>query len=151
MVLADTLALASAAHPRLIIDYATLTGACMSALGTGYSGAFTNRHALHPAVIQAGIDSGERVWPFPTDTDYDKALDSCVADIKQCTLGGRADHILAARFLKRFVAEGVDWLHVDLSAVNHKGGLAHVPTDVTGFGVRFTLNLLLEQAILENL
>lgn len=149
MVLADTLALATAAHPRLLIDYATLTGACVSALGTAYSGAFSNRRALHAPVIQAGADSGERVWPFPTDNDYDKALDSHVADIRQCTLGGRADHILAARFLNRFIAEGVNWLHIDLSAVNHKGGLGHVPTEVTGFGVRFTLNLLLDQAVLE--
>lgn len=147
MVLADTLVLASRGKPDLIIDYATLTGACVYALGTRYSGAFTNRPALHPAIIKAGQDSGERVWPFPVDADFAEELDSRVADIRQCTLEGPADHILGAAFLGRFVADR-PWLHIDLSAGNHKGGLAHIPTDITGFGVRFTLNLLLDQAVL---
>lgn len=148
MVLADTLAIASQAQPDLIIDYATLTGTCMQALGTAYSGAFTNRDAWLGDVTAAGRDSGERVWPFPTDADYDKTLDSDIADIKQCALDGTADHILAARFLGRFVGKGIAWLHVDLSASSHKGGLAHVPTDTTGFGVRYTLNLLLDKPAL---
>ena len=150
MVLADTLALASRAKPHLIIDYATLTGACVYALGTRYSGAFTNREALIAEVIAAGRESGERVWPFPLDEDYEEALQSTIADIKQCTLEGEADHILGARFLKRFVADR-PWLHIDLSAGNNKGGLAHIPSDVTGFGVRFTLNLLLDRKIMDGL
>ena len=89
------------------------------------------------------------MWPFPLDEDFDEALKSDVADTLQCTLEGEADHILAARFLKRFVDDGIDWIHVDLAASNHKGGLAHVPTDTTGFGVRLTLNLLHQQAILD--
>lgn len=147
MVLADTLALASRAKPGLIIDYATLTGTCVYALSTRYSGAFTNRPSLHPDLIAAGTESGERVWPFPIDTDFDQELESRVADIRQCSLEGPADHILAARFLTRFV-EDCPWLHIDLSAGNHKGGLAHIPTDISGFGVRFTLNLLLDREIL---
>ncbi len=150
MLLADTLALAARDKPRLIVDYATLTGACVYALGTRYSGVFTNRLALLDDVVIAGRDSGERVWPFPMDEDYDDELDSKVADIKQCTLGGEADHILAARFLKRFVAD-TPWLHVDLSAGNNKGGLAHIPSDITGFGVRFTLELLLSRQVLRKL
>ncbi len=148
MILADTLAMASAEHPSLIIDYATLTGACVYALGTRYSGAFTNRPALIPDIIEAGRQSGERVWPFPTDADYDKELESDIADIKQCTLTGEADHILAARFLSRFVKDDTPWLHIDLAASNSKGGLAHIPTDITGFGVRFTLDLLLDKGVL---
>ncbi|MHB8745325.1 MAG: leucyl aminopeptidase family protein, partial [Gammaproteobacteria bacterium] len=105
----------------------------------------SNRTEMVALIIAAGKDSGERVWPFPVDADYDKALESGIADIKQCTLDGEADHILAMRFLNRFVPETIPWIHVDLSAGNHKGGLAHIPTDVTGFGVRFTLNLLLDQ------
>jgi len=150
MVLADTLALASNGGPKLIIDYATLTGACVYALSTRYSGAFTNRDHLIPALIAAGRDSGERVWPFPIDKDFDKALESTIADVKQCTLEGEADHILAARFLSRFTAD-TPWLHIDLAAGNHKGGLAHIPTDITGFGVRFTLNLILDKQILTTL
>ena len=150
MVLADTLALASKEKPGLIIDYATLTGTCVYALSTRYSGAFTNRDALIPVLIASGQDSGERVWPFPVDKDFDKALESTIADIKQCTLDGDADHILAARFLSRFTGN-TPWLHIDLAAGNHKGGLAHIPTDITGFGVRFTLNLLLDKQVLTTL
>ncbi len=150
MVLADTLALASKNKPDLIIDYATLTGSCVQALGSTYSGAFTNRDSLLPDIIEAGRDSGERVWPFPIDKDFDASLDSAVADIKQCTLDGEADHILAARFLQKFVGAS-PWLHIDLSAGKHKGGLAHIPTDITGFGVRFTVDLLLNKKITEEL
>jgi leucyl aminopeptidase len=148
MILADTLHLASREKPRLLVDYATLTGACVGALSTRMSGALTNRASLLPTLIRAGETSGERVWPFPLPEDFNEALKSTVADVKQCTLDSEADHILAAAFLKKFLANDPDWVHVDLSAGNHKGGLAHIPTDITGFGVRFTLNLLLDQGVL---
>lgn len=147
MVLADTLAMASATTPRVMIDYATLTGACVTALTDRYSGAFTNRPLLHAPIIEAGRASGERVWPFPIDADFDEELRSTVADIRQCRINGEGDHILAARFLSRFVKK-VPWLHFDLASGRHKGGLAHIPTDVTGFGVRMTLNLLQDQNLL---
>ena len=147
MVLADTLALASRSRPRLMLDFATLTGACVQALSTRYSGALCNRAHLHRAIETAGRESGERVWPFPMDDDYDQALESDIADIRQCTLDSEADHILAARFLNRFVAPDTAWIHLDLSASRHKGGLAHVPTDNTGFGVGFALRLLEQDEI----
>jgi leucyl aminopeptidase len=147
MVLADTLTLATRTKPTLVIDYATLTGACVAALGTRMSGAFTNRDWL-PILVKSGIESGERVWPFPLPEDYETLLKSEIADIKQCVLENEADHILAALFLKKFLAHDPAWIHIDLAAGNHKGGLAHVPSDVTGFGVRFTLNLLLDQKLL---
>jgi leucyl aminopeptidase len=147
MILADALALAVKQKPGLLIDYATLTGACVYSLGTSYCGVFTNRDAYHPKLIEAGRRSGERVWPFPMDADYDKHLESDIADVKQCILEGNADHILAARFLQRFVKD-TPWIHVDLAASRNKGGLAHVPTDTTGFGVRYTLNLLLDQKLI---
>ena len=145
MVLADTLALASRTKPKLVVDYATLTGACIGALSTRMSGVLTNRAELIPVLIKAGEESGERVWPFPLPDDYQEALKSDVADIKQCTLENDADHILAAAFLKQFLAGNPDWVHIDLAAGNHKGGLAHVPSDITGFGVRFTLDFLLNR------
>ncbi|UCH54083.1 MAG: leucyl aminopeptidase family protein [Pseudomonadota bacterium] len=148
MVLADTLYLASKQKPIVIVDYATLTGACVAALSTRMSGAFTNRAAWVANIIKAGEESGERVWPFPIPDDFTKALKSNVADIKQCTLDSDADHILAALFLKQFLEGDPAWVHVDLAAGNHKGGLAHIPSDVTGFGVRFTLDLLLNQKLL---
>ncbi|MBI5612876.1 MAG: leucyl aminopeptidase family protein [Gammaproteobacteria bacterium] len=147
MVLADTLYFASQQRPRLIVDYATLTGACVGALSTRLSGALTNRVEFIPVLIAAGWASGERVWPFPLETDFEKALKSDVADIKQCTLESDADHILAAVFLRKFIAHDTPWVHIDLSAGNHKGGLAHIPTAITGFGVRFTLNLLFDQQL----
>lgn len=147
MVLADTLAMASKLKPGLIIDYATLTGACMYSLGTAYSGAFTNKEEFIPTLIDAGKASGERVWSFPMDEDFDKALESDIADIKQCSLEAGMDHILASRFLQRFVKNDTPWIHIDLSSSNRKGGLAHIPTDTTGFGIRFTLNLLLDKQL----
>ncbi len=143
MVLADTLALCARSRPRLILDYATLTGSCIHALSTRYCGACTNRPELNDHIIRAGRESGERVWPFPMDEDFDEALESRIADVKQCTLDGEADHILAARFLQRFTGD-IPWIHVDLAAGEHKGGLAHIPTDITGFGIRFTTRLLLD-------
>ena len=148
MVLADTLTLASRNKPKLIIDYATLTGACVYAIGKAYSGVFTNKAGFLPVMVKAGAESGERVWPFPMDEDYDEALESKFADVKQCSSDPGVDHILGARFLQRFVKHDCPWIHVDLSAGNNKGGLAHVPTDTTGFGVRFTLNLLLDQKVM---
>jgi leucyl aminopeptidase len=142
MVLADTLYLASQRKPRMILDYATLTGACVGALSTRMSGVFSNNQALYPKLIQAGEESGERVWPFPLYEDFKEALKSEIADIKQCTLDSDADHILAALFLKEFIGKDIDWVHVDLAAGNRKGGLAHIPTATTGFGVRFSLALL---------
>lgn len=139
MVLADTLTLAARnkAKPELIVDFATLTGSMHTALGTRYSGVFATDDALAVQAIGAGRASGERVCSFPLDADYeagDGGLESKVADVKQCTMEGSADHILAARFLKRFTND-LPWIHVDLSAANCGGGLAAVGTDVTGFGV----------------
>jgi leucyl aminopeptidase len=142
MVLADALSLAAAKKPRAIIDYATLTGACVYALTERYSGAFTNRPEARALIESAGSSSGERVWCFPMDVDYDTDLESSVADIMQCAADGKGDHILAARFLNRFVPGDIAWLHLDLAAGTRHGGLAHIATEITGFGVRYTLELL---------
>ena len=142
MVLADTLSLAAEKKPRAIIDYATLTGACVYALTERFSGAFTNRPEARDLIESAGRRSGERVWCFPMDADYDTDLESSVADVLQCAADGKGDHILAARFLSRFVPKNIPWLHLDLAAGSRHGGLAHIATDITGFGVRYTLDLL---------
>jgi leucyl aminopeptidase len=147
MVLADTLALASRSKPAAIVDFATLTGSCVSALTDRYSGAFTNRPDWHEAVTAAGRRSGERVWCMPMDEDFDHEIDSKVADVIQCPVDGKGDHIYAARLLQRFVGKDIPWLHVDLSAATRSDGLAHVPGDITGFGVRFAASLLLDQKL----
>lgn len=149
MVLADALALAAERKPAFILDFATLTGACVNALTERYSGVFTNRPGLRGDLERAGVESGERVWCFPMDEDFDSDLDSPLADIMQCSVEGKGDHILAARFLNRFVPAATAWAHVDLAASQRSGGLAHITTDITGFGVRYAVNLLLEQKILD--
>ncbi|SMB23953.1 conserved protein of unknown function [Sterolibacterium denitrificans] len=155
LVLADALTLATRpekpaagqhrkrqiAQPDLVIDFATLTGSMLTALGNRYAGIFASSDALAALAVAAGRQAAERVCAFPLDADYDAALDSKVADVKQCTLEGEADHILAARFLQRFTHER-PWLHVDLSAANCSGGLGAVASDLTGFGVAWGAALL---------
>ena len=129
MVLADTLALASRTRPSCIVDFATLTGACVTALTERLS---RRLHEPAPAARRCsrgpGGARGERVWNFPMPEDFDEDLDSPVADIVQCLMDGKGDHIYAARFLSRFVGAGIPWVHVDLSAAERAGGLAHVPS-----------------------
>jgi leucyl aminopeptidase len=148
MVLADTLALASKTEPRFMIDFATLTGAAVYSLTERMSAVLTNRESLATALVEAGRTSGERVWNFPLDPDFDTDLESKVADVMQCSVDGKGDHILATRFLSRFVPEKTPWAHVDLAASTRTGGLAHINTEITGFGVRYALELILKHDIL---
>lgn len=146
MILADALALAAQSKPALIIDFATLTGSAVRAIGTGYGAGFTNRDALHEEMRQAGVESGERVWTFPIVKSYLKMLDSPVADTKQCVKSGSPDHIMAALFLAKFVDE-CPWVHIDLSASENDGGLAHTDTLYTGFGVLWAVAFLESKAL----
>lgn len=150
MALADTLTLACRDKPKLVIDYATLTGACINAVTPRYSGVFTNRRKWHPVLKKTGIECGERVWPFPVDKEFLEELKSETADLKQCSPNASGDHILAASFLNEFVDKKIPWVHVDLSACMRKGGLAHVPSDITGFGVRYTMSLIVDKDALGN-
>lgn len=151
MALADTLALAGRTEPRLMIDFATLTGACVYALTERMSGVLSNREELLPLLVEAGRTSGERVWGFPCDKDFDSDLESKIADVMQCSVESKGDHILATRFLSRFVPENVPWIHVDLASSVRTGGLGHINTDVTGFGPRFALELILRNKVLSRL
>ncbi|HKE44505.1 MAG TPA: leucyl aminopeptidase family protein [Steroidobacteraceae bacterium] len=148
MVLADALAFAAREKPALVLDFATLTGACVNALTERYSGVFTNRPEWREVLERAGSASGERVWCFPMDADFDADLESANADIVQCLPDNKGDHIYAARFLSRFVPPAIPWAHVDLAAATRTGGLAHINTEITGFGVRYAVNLLMEQDLL---
>ncbi len=142
MVLADTLTLASRAKPDMIVDFATLTGSMATALGARYSGVFGSSDELAQLAVGTGRQTGDRMCAFPMDEDYEADLESKVADIKQCSMAGEADHILASRFLKRFIEHDTPWLHVDLSASRCEGGLGIVASDVTGFGVAWGLAML---------
>jgi leucyl aminopeptidase len=142
MVLADTLTLASREKPDVMIDFATLTGSMITAVSDRMSGVITNSPELATKASDAGSDSGERIVTFPYDDDFDSDLDSDIADIKQCTLDGEADHIHAARFLGKFIENEIPWIHTDLSSANRKGGLGAVESDTNGFGVGFGLALI---------
>ncbi|MDH4126567.1 MAG: leucyl aminopeptidase family protein [Gammaproteobacteria bacterium] len=150
MVLADTLTFASRERPQLMIDYATLTGSAVNAISTRYSAVFTNRAGWHPRLKRTGERSGERVWPFPIGKEFLEDLKSDVADIMQCSPTPHGDHILAGSFLGEFVEHDTPWVHVDLSSSSHKGGLGHIPSEITGFGIRYTMSLLLDERILQD-
>jgi leucyl aminopeptidase len=147
MVLADTLTLASrkdvnGQSPDVILDYATLTGSMTVAVTDRMSGVIANRPELACKAIGAGAAAGERIVAFPYEEDMDSDLDSDIADIKQCTLEGGGDHMLAARFMGKFIENDVAWCHADLSSTNRKGGLGAVQSDVNGFGVGFGLEMI---------
>jgi leucyl aminopeptidase len=144
MVLADTLVLAGNEKPGLIVDFATLTGACVSAVSERYCGAFTNRPGLDKTIVAAGRTSGERTWPFPMDDDFCEDLESELADLLQCSPDARGDHILAAKFLQRFVDDKIPWIHLDLAGSERTRPLGQVPSGFTGMGVRLVLALLLD-------
>ena len=141
MVLADALTLATRDAPDLVVDFATLTGSMHAALGERYSGVFASSEELAALAVAAGKASGERLCAFPLDEDYAAALESKVADIKQCTLDGGADHILAALFLQRFTHRR-PWLHLDLASARCAGGLGVAAGEMTGFGVAWGVQLL---------
>ena len=143
MVLADTLTLASRQKPDVILDYATLTGSMAVAVTDRMSGVISNRPELACKAIGAGTAAGERIVAFPYEEDMDCELDSEIADIKQCTLEGGGDHMLAARFMGKFIESDVPWVHADLSSTNRKGGLGAVESDVNGFGVGFGLEMIM--------
>ncbi len=142
MCLSDTLAIASEQKPDLIIDFATLTGSVIRSLDTRRCGAYSNVSKLSALAVESGERCGERVWHFPIGGDYNEAIKSEYADVRQCATAASADHIYAATFLSKFVGKNIPWIHIDLAACGNKGGLGLVPTETTGFGVRFGLELI---------
>ncbi|MGB5330977.1 MAG: leucyl aminopeptidase family protein [Woeseiaceae bacterium] len=149
LALADALVLASLEKPGIIFDYATLTGTCVSAITSRYSGVFTNRAEWHPVLKRAGRRSGERVWPFPIGREFLDELKSDTADFMQCSPKGAGDHILAASFLAEFIENDIPWVHMDLSAGDRAGGLGHIASKFTGFGVRYTMSIILDEKLLK--
>jgi leucyl aminopeptidase len=145
LVMADALARAGEDSPDLLVDIATLTGACMVALGQRVAGVMGNASASVEAVEAAADAAGESVWHLPIPEEMRSKLDSQVADI--ANIGNRYGGALqAAAFLADFVADGVDWAHLDIAgpARNTEGPHGYTPKGATGFGVR-TLVALAEQ------
>jgi len=135
LVLADGLSLAAEAEPDLIVDLATLTGACHIALGDKIAGAWSNHRETLDVVLGAAARVGERVWPMPLPDDYRKNIDSDVADMKNTgpRYGGA---INAALLLKEFVGE-IPWVHLDIAGPARWPEDEHYQTKGgSGFGVR---------------
>ncbi len=147
LVLADALAVASEARPDVILDLATLTGACMVALGDKVAGVLSNDESLSDEVRAAGTEVGEALWPLPLVEDYRKLLDSEVADLKN--IGGRyGGTITAGLFLREFVGEGIPWAHLDIAGPAFTEEVpADGPKGATGFGVRTLIEFLERRAV----
>ena len=122
---------------KTMINFATLTGAIIVALGDAYAGLFSNSDDLSYKLIKSGRNTDEKVWQLPLGNEYDELLDCDIADVKNITGTKGAGSITAAQFLKRFVNDEVNWAHLDIAGVawinkdlplSKKGG--------TGFGIR---------------
>jgi leucyl aminopeptidase len=143
LVLADALSLAGEAGPDAIVDLATLTGACMVALGTGIAGLMGNHDAFVAAVRAAADAAGEPVWPLPLPEDMRHQLDSEVADMKNVGAGRWGGALIAGLFLQRFVPDGTPWAHLDIAGpADAMEDGSESPKGGTGFGVRTLLRLL---------
>jgi leucyl aminopeptidase len=145
LILADALALLAEKKPACIIDTATLTGACMIALGTDITGAMGNDDALVDEIVNAGRSTGDWIWPLPLHKDYRRLIDSNVADIKN--IGDRwGGAITAAWFLAEFVGD-VPWVHLDIAgpAFSEKGHDLG-PKGATGVPVRALVRFVLDRA-----
>lgn len=114
VVLADTLDVAIQHQPRAMVDLATLTGACMVALGTEVAGLMPNNSSLCNSIKLAATDQGEPVWQLPMFDLYDDKIKSKVADIKNVGEGRWGGAITAAKFLENFVGD-VPWVHIDIA------------------------------------
>jgi leucyl aminopeptidase len=126
LVLCDALTYAERYNPAIVIDLATLTGACIIALGHHPSAVYSNHQALANDLSKAGYASGDRVWEMPLWDDYQQQLDSPCADM--ANIGGRpAGSITAACFLSRFTKK-YHWAHLDIAGVAWKSGKKNTST-----------------------
>ena len=142
LILADALSLAAEAEPDAIIDLATLTGACVVALGEKIAGLISNNEAWGEQVRDAADRAGERVWPLPLPPEYRKQLDSEVADLKNIGGGGYGGALTAGLFLEAFVDER-PWVHLDIAGpARASADDGYIVRGGTGFGVRTLLELL---------
>ena len=146
LVLADALSFTEAKFkPRFMIDLATLTGAIIMALGEEYAGLFSNNDDLSNKIFNVGKKVKEKVWRLPLHDNYDKLINSPIADIQNINYSGGAGSITAAQFLQRFVTNKTPWAHLDIAGMAFSKKAANLnPGGATGFGVRL-LNQLIEE------
>lgn len=140
LVLADALEYAERYNPAAVIDLATLTGACVVALGYAATGMMGNDDGLQDRVRTAGETAGERVWPLPLWKDYHDLIKSHIADVKNT--GGRwAGALTAGAFLAKFVER--PWVHLDIAGTAYTdASKPYCPKGATGVGVRLLLQLV---------
>jgi len=141
LVLADALCLATELEPDCIIDLATLTGACMVALGSRIAGILGNNQPLISALIRHGEDNGEALWELPLAKEYEADIRSMNADIQNIG-AGYGGTITAALFLKRFVGD-TNWAHLDIAGPAFaEKPVPYAARGGTGFGIRTLLSYL---------
>ena len=146
LVLADALAYTEKKFkPRLIIDLATLTGAIIMALGEEYAGLFSNNDELSKNIFKSSENVNEKVWRLPLHKNYDKLMNSPIADVQNINYVGGAGSITAAQFLQRFITNKTPWAHLDIAGMAFSKKAANLnPGGATGFGVRLLNNLIKE-------
>jgi leucyl aminopeptidase len=147
LVLADALCFACEQQPDVVIDMATLTGACVVALGQNMAGLFTPDDSLAADFLEASSRTGERFWRLPVDDErIAESMKSPVADLVNS--GSRyGGAIFAARFLKEFVGDGIPWMHLDIAGVDMQKDEYSVYTKgATGFAVRTCMEYILSLA-----
>ncbi len=144
LILADALSYAAEHSPSRIIDLATLTGACIVALGTKVAGLFANDDPIAEAILAACRRTGERAWRLPLDDDYREALKSPVADLKN--VGGKwGGAVTAAKFLEEFVGKA-PWAHLDIAGPSWADGESSTrDAGATGCFVRTLVDLFEHQ------
>ena len=146
LTLADALLYASEQKPDAVVDLATLTGACVIALGDEMAGLWSNNDGLATALQQAADAGGEGLWRMPLRASYKEGLKSKLADFKNT--GPRpGGSITAALFLEHFVGDGIAWAHIDIAGpVWSDKGRGVDPAGATGYGVRTLVNWVCQQA-----
>ena len=146
LVLADALSFAEKIYkPKFIIDLATLTGAIIISLGEEYAGLFSNNDELSKNIFEASKNVNEKVWRLPLHKNYDKLMDSTIADVQNINYAGGAGSITAAQFLQRFILNKTPWAHLDIAGMAFSKKAANLnPGGATGFGVRLLNNLVKE-------
>ena len=146
LVLADALTFTEKKFkPLSIVDLATLTGAIIVCLGEEYAGLFSNNDNLSEKLFKAGKFVDEKVWRLPLHENYDKLINSKIADLQNINYSGGAGSITAAQFLQRFILNKTPWAHIDIAGMAFSKKAAKLnPGGATGFGVRL-LNKFLEE------
>ena len=146
LVLADALSFTEKKYkPKFIIDLATLTGAIIVSLGEEYAGLFSNNDELSKNIFESSKKVDEKVWRLPLHKNYDKLMDSSIADVQNINYTGGAGSITAAQFLQRFIINKTPWAHLDIAGMAFSKKAANLnPGGATGFGVRLLNNLIKE-------